>query len=168
MYLNTNKWIYNHVWLLNTIFSNKLQLCLVLFTYKLSNILFSTYFCASPFQPSKSSSKNSFHIFEASTRFCIGILRLAAVRQFVGPRKCLILLIAVIFNRFDWLYFLFIAGKINIFPRLKVNSKFACFILLSCKKVFAFERQVSRKKASSFKGHLLYSIRVFMLFSKSQ
>ena len=80
MYLNTNKWVYNHVWLLNTIFSNKLQLCLVLFTYKLSNILLLTYFCASPFQPSKSSSKNSFHIFEASKRFCIEILRLGAGR----------------------------------------------------------------------------------------
>ena len=35
MYLSTNKWIYNNVWLLNAIFTNKLQFCLVLFTYKL-------------------------------------------------------------------------------------------------------------------------------------
>lgn len=88
------------------------------------------------------------------------------VDSLLMPRKCLILLIAVIFNRFYWLYFLFIPGKINIFPRLKVNSKFICFILLSCKKVFVFERQVSRKKESSFKGHLLYSIRVLCYFQK--
>ena len=34
-YLNSNKWIYNNVWLLNAIFTNESQFCLVLFTYKL-------------------------------------------------------------------------------------------------------------------------------------
>ena len=35
MYLNSNKWIYNNVCLLNTIFTNELQFFLAFFTYKI-------------------------------------------------------------------------------------------------------------------------------------
>ena len=35
IYLNTDKWAYKNVWLLNTIFANKLKFCLLLFTNKI-------------------------------------------------------------------------------------------------------------------------------------
>ena len=84
---------------------------------------------------------NSFHIFEASTKCWVEILKL-------GTGRCwyLILLIKVIFNRFDWLYILLNAGKTNSFPRLQVISKFLNLILLSSKMVFAFEWSVKDKR----------------------
>ena len=81
IYLNTNKLIYNNVWLLNTIFTNKLQFCLVLLAYKL--LAFRT-FCFQlivqflPFRLLSFLTNYSFNTFEASTRCWVEILRLGA------------------------------------------------------------------------------------------
>ena len=77
------------------------------------------------------------------------------------PRTHLILLITAIFNPFHWLYLLLIACKTNSFSRLKVISKF-----VSCKMVFALERQVSRINASSFKGYFLDFIHIECVANK--
>ena len=71
------------------------------------------------------------------------------------PRTRVIMLITIIFNPFDWLYLLLITGKTHSSPGLYVISKFVSLIPLSCKMVFAFERQALKTNASTFKSLLL-------------
>ena len=62
---------YNKVWLLNTIFLNKLQFCLVLFRYKLllfRACCFQLIVQILPFSLVRFLTNNNFHTFEASTR----------------------------------------------------------------------------------------------------
>ena len=83
MYLNTNKWIYNNVLLRNRISTNKLQFYLELFTYK---ILAFWTFCFQfitqflPFSLVRFLTNNTFHVFEASTRCYVEILKLGVGR----------------------------------------------------------------------------------------
>ena len=160
----TNKWIYNNVWFLNTIFTNKLQFCLVLFIYKL--LAFWT-FCFQlivqflPFSLVRYLTNNSFHTFEASNRCWVEIFRFGVGWYFVDSKNTPYLLITAIFNPFHWLYLLLIACKTNSFSRLKIISKF-----VSCKMVFALERQVSRINASSCKGYFLDFIHVECVVNK--
>ena len=77
-YLNSNKWIYNNVWLLNTIFTNEFQFCLVLFIYKLLEFwtfCFQLIVQLLPFNLVRFFTNNNFHIFEASTRCWVEITR---------------------------------------------------------------------------------------------
>ena len=89
IYLNTDKWIYNIVWLLNTIFTNKLQFCLVLFTYKIlafRTFCFQLIVMLLPFDLIRFLTSNSFHTFEASTRYWVEIFRLGA-RRYLDESK---------------------------------------------------------------------------------
>ena len=86
----TNKWIYNNVWFLNTIFTNKLQFCLVLFIYKL--LAFWT-FCFQlivqflPFSLVRYLTNNSFHTFEASNRCWVEIFRFGVGWYFIDSKN---------------------------------------------------------------------------------
>ena len=90
MYLKTNKLIYNNVWLLNTIFTNKLQFCLVLFTYKLfafRTFCFQLIVHLLPFSLVRFLTNNSFHTFQASTRCWVEILTLGVGRCLVDSKN---------------------------------------------------------------------------------
>ena len=121
MYVNTNKWIYNNVWLLNTILKNKLQFCLVLFTDRL--LVFWT-FCFQLtvqlllFSLVRFLTNNSYRTFEASTRCWVEILRLGEGRYLVDSKNMPYFIDYSYFNTFDWLYFRYITDQTNSFSRL--------------------------------------------------
>ena len=112
-------------WLLNIIFTNKLHVCLVLFTYKL--LVFQT-FCFRlivqllTFNLVRFLTNNSFHTFETSTRCWVKIFRLGVSRCLVDSKDTHYLMI--ISNPFDCLYLLLIAGKINPFLSYKSFQNF--------------------------------------------
>ena len=90
IYLNTNKLIYNNVWLLNTIFTNKLQFYLVLFTYKLfafRTFSFKLIVHLLPFSLVRFLTNNSFHTFQESTRCWDEILTLGKGRCLVDSKN---------------------------------------------------------------------------------
>ena len=68
MYLSTNKWIYKNIWLLNTIFANKFQFFLALFTHKLLEFwtfCFQLIVQLLSFSLVRFLTNNNFHTFEA-------------------------------------------------------------------------------------------------------
>ena len=117
MYLNTNKGIYNSVWLLNTIFTINCSSvwCFIRknfwhFEHFVFNLLFSFSFSAlQDFLPTIAS-KHLKHLPDVGLKF-----RLIAGRYLVDSKNTLNLLITIIFNPFDSLYFLLIAGKTKSF-----------------------------------------------------